>query len=82
MSDVTVWEQPAGRELLRLSIRDYKGHRFADLRRYYRSGDDDWKHSPKGCTIPLEHVGAVGAALTALASGDTLDGPENGTKTT
>lgn len=81
MTDDTIWEAPVGQGLLRLSIREYRGRTFADLRRFYRS-DGEWKHSPKGCAVPLASIGSLGAAMMAWASGNAPDGPENGTSGT
>lgn len=78
MTDATLWEGPAGRELVRLSIREYQGRTFADIRRFYRSGDE-WKHSNKGCTVPLEHIAELSAAMRAWAAINAPDGPETPT---
>ena len=59
----TIWEAPHRGELVRLSVTDFNGngHRYAELRRFWRQGDD-WKHG-KGCTMPLWALSELHAAL-------------------
>ena len=63
--DMTLWELPVGRELVRFSIRSWQGRTFAELRRWYRAGDDGdgWRHGAKGCTMPLEALTGLHAAI-------------------
>ena len=71
----TIWEVPYGGELIRLSVSEYKGNRHADLRRFYRSGDE-WKHGRQGCPVPLWTLAELHAALGAwLEQTATSDAP-------
>lgn len=59
----TIWEAPHGGELVRFSVCEFKGSRYAELRRFYRSVDE-WKHG-KGGTMPLWALSELHAALGA-----------------
>lgn len=71
----TIWEAPHGGELIRFSVCEYKGQRYAELRRFYRSGDG-WKPSKQGCTMPLWALSELHRAhadyLAANARSETL----------
>jgi hypothetical protein len=60
----TIWEAPHGGELIRFSVCEFKGSRYAELRHFYRSGDD-WKHG-KGGTMPLWALSELHANLGAF----------------
>src|SRR6478609_779418 len=47
-----IWEREHRGELIRFSISELNGSRFADLRRFFRRGGQ-WLHGNKGCTMPL-----------------------------
>jgi hypothetical protein len=59
------------RELLRVQVREFKGHRFADIRVHYRDGEDI-KPSGKGVTAKAEQIDqlidALQQAKTALSA--------------
>ena len=69
-----IWEREHSRELIRFSVSEMKGHRFADLRRHYPSGDE-WLPGRKGCTMPLSGLQglyeAIGRYLAANESQGT-----------
>lgn len=72
-----LWEQPAGRDLARFSIREFNGRIFADLRRWFETGGE-WKPGKKGCTLPVEHVAVLAPALTAYCRSAGAGGPDSG----
>lgn len=73
MTDAILWEAPVGRENLRLTIREFKGHRFADLRRFYQTADE-WRHGSMGCTVPLEELASLGAVMVAWGADNVSRG--------
>lgn len=68
----TIWEASHGSELIRFSVCEYKGTRYADLRRFYRSGSD-WKHG-KGGTMPLWGLPELHAALGSFLAAHAPSG--------
>lgn len=75
--DQVVWERTVGHELLRFSIRSYQGRGFAELRRWYRNGDQ-WRHGAKGCTVPLDALWELTAALMMHHGLAVPDRPDSG----
>lgn len=57
-----LWERLHGGKLKRLSICEYRGSRYADIREFYQS-DGAWTHG-RGCTIPLSDLPEFKAALS------------------
>jgi hypothetical protein len=51
------------KEKIRVSIADYKGHRFIDCRVYWKDESGDWKPSRKGIALNDETVDEVVNAL-------------------
>ncbi len=43
------------RDIIRVSIKDYKGSRNIDQRVYYQAKDGSWKPTPKGISISPTH---------------------------
>ncbi len=62
--------------LVRFSLREYKGHRFADLRIFYRSDESpDWNPSRQGVTVPISRLPELRASLDeAIAIASESDG--------
>jgi hypothetical protein len=71
----TIWERPHRGELIRFSVVEHGGTRYAELRRFYLAAGE-WKHGKKGCTVPLCALFDLQAALAAYlarnAPADTL----------
>lgn len=68
-----IWEREHRGELIRLSITELNDSRFADLRRFFKQGDD-WLHGRKGCTVPLSGLQSLHESLGRyLADNETLD---------
>jgi hypothetical protein len=71
-----IWEREHGSELIRFGISEMNGSRFADLRRFFRRGDQ-WLHGRKGCTVPLSGLQSLheslGRYLAANESGEAQD---------
>ena len=71
-----IWERLHRGELIRFSVSEMKGTRFADVRRMYRR-NGEWLHSNKGCTMPLSALRSfyegLGAYLAATESGEAQD---------
>ncbi|HPO09196.1 MAG TPA: transcriptional coactivator p15/PC4 family protein [bacterium] len=50
--------------LVRFSLREYKGHRFADFRVYWRSEEHpDWLPGKQGVTVPISQLPELRASL-------------------
>ena len=67
-----ILEHAKGRGLtLRLAVREYRGHRFLDVREWVDRHDGP-RATGRGCTVPLEALSALYGALgTYLAANDT-----------
>ena len=51
-------------EELHISINEYKGKKYVDMRIYYTTDDGDtWNPTKKGITVPPEKIEEVKAAL-------------------
>jgi hypothetical protein len=59
------------RELLRVPVREHKGHRLVDLRVPFRDGEAV-KPTPKGCTCRLDQIDTLIDALRRAKA--TLEG--------
>ena len=61
-----------GGDELRVSLDEYKGHRFLSLRTFFDSGDGIMRPTKKGCSVPLSALpelhSAIGAALRGVAT--------------
>jgi hypothetical protein len=58
------------REVLRVSVREYQGHTFLDLRTFVRqSSGADWTPTRKGATINLNAVEALVEAIECVTGG-------------
>jgi hypothetical protein len=77
MSGPVIFEHPHRGHLVRLEVTNFKGRDFANLRKWYAS-TDGWKPTREGCTIPLEQLGRLTAALMAYHGLDVPDGLETG----
>ena len=56
---------------IRVEKREFKGHKFIDIRQYYLGEDGTWHPTAKGIAIPPDKVGALIEALTPLAEEET-----------
>lgn len=69
-----IWVREHKGELIQFSVSELNGSRFADLRRFYRRGDE-WLHTQKGCTMPLSALQSfhqsLGAYLVANEAGES-----------
>ncbi len=50
--------------IIRIEKKEYKGHTFIDIRKYYQDGDGNWLPTKKGVTIPLDKINDVIEALS------------------
>lgn len=58
------------REVLRVSVREYRGHTFLDVRTFVRqSNTADWTPTRKGATINTNSVHALIEAIRFVADG-------------
>ncbi len=39
--------------VIRIEKKEYKGHTFIDIRKYYQDSDGEWLPTKKGVTLPL-----------------------------
>jgi hypothetical protein len=51
------------KERLRVSIEEYRGHKFIDLRVYFEAENGEWKPTKKGIALNRESIDAVIDAL-------------------
>lgn len=52
------------KECIRVSLEEYKGHRFIDCRIFWKDNAGDWKPSKKGISLNDETVKEVITALS------------------
>lgn len=43
-------------EKIRVSISEYKGHKFIDVRVYFEDDSGEWKPTKKGITVSKDNV--------------------------
>jgi hypothetical protein len=63
------------KEKIRVSIEEFKGHRFCDVRVYFEDESGDWNPSKKGLTIAPHLIDDVIEALK-VASNTFEDSPK------
>ena len=51
------------KERIQVSIEEYRGHKFIDLRVYFEAEDGEWKPTKKGIALNNECIDAVIEAL-------------------
>jgi hypothetical protein len=54
-----------GAEELRIAVRSYEGHRYLDLRVWWRGDDGSMRPSAKGVTVRRTEIASVLSALDA-----------------
>nr|WP_306133450.1 transcriptional coactivator p15/PC4 family protein [Roseivivax marinus] len=75
MPDRTIRTLPKGDgEELRISLSEYKGHAFLNIRQWFRNRNGSMQPTQKGVTVPLRLLpdfasGVSQAATTALQEG-------------
>lgn len=57
----------SGRERIEVSVTEFKGRKFLDIRNYYRTEEGEWKPSPKGIMIPVESSKKVWRGIKKVA---------------
>ena len=59
-----------GEDIVRVSLSEFKGRQYVNVRIYYMNDEGEWKPTRKGITLSPEMMrdvhGAVGEALAAL----------------
>jgi len=48
---------------IRVEKKEFKGHKFIDVRRMYKDDNDELQYTRKGITIPLEIVDKIVKAI-------------------
>jgi len=71
-----VWQREHRSEMIQFSISEHNGSRFADLRRYYRRGEE-WLPGPKGCTMPLCGLQGLFEAIGQYLAANDSQGTQN-----
>ena len=52
---------------VRVTLDQFKGHRFLSVREYFLSVDDgEWRPTKKGCTVPFDSIPSFIEVLEAL----------------
>ncbi len=52
------------RERIRVTIEEFKGHKFIDLRVYYPDSEGTWRPTPKGIVLTQSIIDGVMELLT------------------
>ena len=77
MSGPVIFEHRHRGHLWRLEIASLKGRTFANWRKWYAvAGEDGWKPTREGCTMPLTGLGALTASLMAYHGLEPPEGLE------
>lgn len=66
-----------GREQVRVSVEEYLGHRYVDVRQYLVTADGPLA-TRKGVTVPLAKLDDFAAAVADVAREAKADGAMNG----
>lgn len=61
------------REVIRVRLREYKGHRFVDARIFFPGPDDELRPSGKGVTISIDLAGDLSDAVRKVAQQEAFD---------
>lgn len=62
MSELVLFEQSYRGNRWRLEVATHRKRTFVNWRKWYAK-DESWKPTREGCTIPLERLGELTAAL-------------------
>jgi hypothetical protein len=54
-----------GEDLVRVSLTEFKGRQYVEVRTYYMADDGEWKPTRKGITLAPELMRKVSAALNS-----------------
>lgn len=65
MSAAPLFEQPYRGDVWRLEVTSHDGRTFGNWRKWYWAGNETLKPTREGCTIPLERLPELEAALKA-----------------
>ena len=61
-------------EIIKLSITEFKGKPYGDLRVYYRDDNDEWRPTRKGLTLAPDLIPEVRAGIEELEQAMREDG--------
>jgi Transcriptional Coactivator p15 (PC4) len=62
---ILIAEWPINRgEIVRVSIKNYKGIWLIDVRKFFEGGDGEFNPSSKGITVSIRHLNRISSALT------------------
>ena len=50
-------------ERIRVTVTEYKGHKFIDCRVYYEDNQGEWRPTKKGISLNLETIDGVAEAI-------------------
>jgi hypothetical protein len=42
------------KDQIRIGLNEYKGRQYLDVRQFYLAGENDWKPTGKGITMPVD----------------------------
>ena len=57
-------------EVIRISLKEYQGHKLIDLRVWYEDENGEYKPTKKGITFNRNYALNVSNAITEVMSGD------------
>jgi hypothetical protein len=77
MSDALLFEQLYRGDVWRLEVTSYDGRTFGNWRKWYWKGDT-LKPTREGCTIPLERLLDLEAALSRWRAAEAPKPPPSG----
>lgn len=53
-----------GEDLVKVSLTEFKGRQYVEIRTYYMADDGEWKPTRKGITLPPDLMKKVNSALS------------------
>lgn len=71
--DIVLAEIPLGREIARIAITDYRGHRLLSVWRWYPD-NGEMKPGRRGVTLPVGKLPDLAAAVNAALDRARADG--------
>ncbi len=61
---IVIHETKSGQ--IKVSISEFKGSHYLDVRNYYKDSEGNFKPTPKGCSVPIENTRKLGIAIKKL----------------
>lgn len=61
------------REQIVIRRREYRGHHFVDVRKFFQGADGEPRPTGKGVTVTIDRAGDLADAIRAVARQEAID---------